>query len=345
MKDNELVSIVVPMYHVPEKYLNKCLNSIINQTYKNLEILVMMNKEDNETVKLVQKYQKDHRLKIIYKNSSLSNARNEGEKIACGKYMMFVDGDDWIEKEMVEEMVNAIGDVDILSQANLRDYNGRLVKENYLTKFVDNKVYQTKEEIRYMTTEILDFEGYLASVNGKLFNLNFLKLNKIYHLEEIEKGCEGIIFNLLAFEKANKIKFINQYYYHYMYNDTSISTNFNDKNQEFLIKGFRKIKEIVEEMDDNETILEMYYIRVLYLIVTSAISAYFNPSNMDKYKIRKIKFKRFLNEDIIKESLEKADRSKLDTKRKVVLKTIELKQFWLLEIMGIIRKQEKSRKR
>ena len=107
----------------------------------------------------------------------------------------------------------------------------------------------------------------------------------------------------------------------------------------------RKRKEIVEEMDDNEAILEMYYIRVLYLIVTSAISAYFNPSNMDKYKIRKIKFKRFLNEDIIKESLEKADRSKLDTKRKVVLKTIELKQFWLLEIMGIIRKQEKSRKR
>ena len=339
----ELVSIVVPTYHIPEKFLNKCLDSILNQSYKNLEILVMMNEKDKETIDLVKKFDKDKRLKIVYKNTSLANARNEGEKISTGKYLMFVDGDDWIEKEMVETMIKDVGNSDILIQTYLRDYEGKLVKENYLKKFEDNKEYKTKEELKYMTAEVLDFTGFISSANAKLYNLAFLKDNNIYHLEEIQQGCEGIVYNLLAFKEAKNIKFTNQCFYHYMYNENSISSKSTDINQEVLIKGFTKMKEIVEEMDDNKEILDMFYVRTLYLIITSAISGYFNYDNEDDFKTKKQKMKKFLDEDIIKTALKKGDRSKLNFQRRCILKLIDLRMFRMLELCGYIRRKQKEK--
>ena len=109
MKESDLISIVVPIYKV-EKYINKCIESILNQTYKNLEIILVDDGSPDNCGKIADEYaKKDNRIKVIHKkNGGLSDARNAGIDIVKGKYIAFVDSDDYIEKEYIEIMYNAI---------------------------------------------------------------------------------------------------------------------------------------------------------------------------------------------------------------------------------------------
>ena len=107
MKDK--ISIIVPVYNV-EKYLSECLDSIINQSYKNIEIILINDGSTDSSLEICQKYQKnDKRIKLISQaNKGLSISRNNGMKIATGKYIMFVDSDDIIHSRMIEVLYKEI---------------------------------------------------------------------------------------------------------------------------------------------------------------------------------------------------------------------------------------------
>ena len=100
------VSIIIPIYKV-EKYLNQCINTIVHQTYKNLEIILVDDGSPDECPKICDSWgRKDSRIKVIHKsNGGLSDARNEGLTKATGKYLLFVDSDDWISLNMVSDLV------------------------------------------------------------------------------------------------------------------------------------------------------------------------------------------------------------------------------------------------
>ena len=106
---NETISIIIPVYNV-EKYLNKCLNSVIEQTYKNIEVILIDDGSTDNSGKICDEYAKnDIRIKIIHQqNGGVSTARNNGLEHATGKYITFVDSDDYIEKEMIETMAKKI---------------------------------------------------------------------------------------------------------------------------------------------------------------------------------------------------------------------------------------------
>lgn len=105
---NELVSVIVPIYGV-EDYLSKCVDSIINQTYKNLEIILVDDGGKDKCPEICDEYAgKDSRIKVIHKkNGGLSDARNAGIDIAKGEYFVFIDSDDWVETTMVEHLLDA----------------------------------------------------------------------------------------------------------------------------------------------------------------------------------------------------------------------------------------------
>ena len=102
----ELISVVVPVYNV-EKYIDKCINSIINQTYKNLEIILVDDGSPDNCGKICDEYaKKDNRIKVTHKeNGGVSSARNIGIKNATGDWLTFVDADDWIENNFVEQLL------------------------------------------------------------------------------------------------------------------------------------------------------------------------------------------------------------------------------------------------
>ena len=105
MKNKVLVSIIVPVYNV-EKYIDKCLNSLVNQTLKNIEIIVVNDGTKDNSQKIIDKYTKKYSFirSYIKENGGLSSARNYGLKHAKGEYIAFVDSDDFVDKNMFEQM-------------------------------------------------------------------------------------------------------------------------------------------------------------------------------------------------------------------------------------------------
>ena len=105
--DKDLISIIVPIYNV-EKYIKKCIDSIINQTYTNLEIILVDDGSPDNCGKICDKYkEKDDRIKVIHKkNGGLSDARNAGIDIATGEYITFIDSDDYVAENYIEVLYN-----------------------------------------------------------------------------------------------------------------------------------------------------------------------------------------------------------------------------------------------
>ena len=104
----DLISIIVPVYNV-EKYIHECVDSIINQTYKNIEIILVDDGSPDNCGKICDEYaKKDNRIKVIHKpNGGLSDARNHGIDVANGEWLMFIDSDDWIEPNMAEKLLHS----------------------------------------------------------------------------------------------------------------------------------------------------------------------------------------------------------------------------------------------
>ena len=105
--DDNLISIIIPVYNV-EKYLKKCINSVINQSHKNLEIILIDDGSTDKSGIILDEYAKiDERIKVYHKkNGGLSSARNYGIKRSNGNYICFIDSDDFISKYMIENLLN-----------------------------------------------------------------------------------------------------------------------------------------------------------------------------------------------------------------------------------------------
>ena len=143
----DLISIIIPVYKV-EKYIYKCIDSVLNQTYKNLEIILVDDGSPDKCPEICEEYaKKDNRIKIIHKkNGGLSDARNAGLKVATGKYIGFVDSDDYIEKDMYQVLYNNI----IKTNSDISIVNLKEVKEN---EIIENNVKDEQNTIEYTKLE------------------------------------------------------------------------------------------------------------------------------------------------------------------------------------------------
>ena len=130
----DLISIIIPVYNV-EKYLRQCLDSIVNQTYTNLEIICINDKSTDNSAEILEEFlQKDERIKVINNKENVGSAisRNYGLDIAAGKYIAFVDSDDYIDEKYIESMLNKMKQVNCDIVLNLSIYsNGVSILDNY----------------------------------------------------------------------------------------------------------------------------------------------------------------------------------------------------------------------
>ena len=167
------VSVIVPVYNV-EKYLKQCLDSIVNQTYKNLEIIIVNDGTKDNSMKLVEEYLQDKRIKVINKkNGGLGSARNRGIEEATGDYISFVDSDDYIDLNMYEKLINVIRgeEIIIFNHSRFDDITGEIVKKNY-TK--ESKMKKLEKRINYLYSNIEN------SCWNKIYKADFIKKNKFY---------------------------------------------------------------------------------------------------------------------------------------------------------------------
>lgn len=210
-----LISVIVPIYNV-EQYIERCVDSIINQTYKNLEIILVDDGSPDNCPQICDEYaKKDNRIKVIHKeNGGLSDARNAGMKIATGDYISFIDSDDWIDTSMFEDMLNQL----IEDGSDVVSCGVKWVKE-YGTLIRNVTVNESSVINRY------DAEKEII-VDGKLKQHVWNKLYRTELIKDIpfEKGKyhEDVFWSYQIFGKVNTVSIMNDSYYYYVQRGNSI---------------------------------------------------------------------------------------------------------------------------
>ena len=243
-QEKALISIIIPVYKV-EKYLEKCIQSVINQTYENLQIILVDDGSPDNCGKICDEYaKKDHRIEVIHKsNGGLSDARNKGLEMAKGEYIGFVDSDDYIEADMYEVLYNL-----------LKQYNADVSICNFYTvsqgkisiKNADNGINE------YNRIEIL--KEILLDKNIQSYAWN--KLYKKELFDEIKypigKKYEDIGTTFYLLEKCNKVVVTGKSEYYYINRQDSIVNNVTESTitdyNELIMQRYDYIEENIKEL-------------------------------------------------------------------------------------------------
>ncbi len=245
------VSVVVPIYNV-EKYLEKCLDSLCQQTFKNFEVICVNDGSLDKSEEIIDKYIKLNASmfkKVNKVNGGLSDARNVGLEHCEGQYVMFLDSDDWIEKECIEHMLELL--LETNSDAVVCGINNITLSGNILDKcclFEKNIV--TKEELLLQSN----------SAANILFKRNLFEEIRF----PLNKWFEDLATVPLVLSKCNKIAAVDECYYNYLYRPNSITKTYNNKILDIL-DAFNNILKVNEY--DEKFITELYSRHLYYTLI------------------------------------------------------------------------------
>ena len=214
MENNKLVSVIVPVYKV-ENYIERCVDSIINQTYKNIEIILVDDGSPDSCGEICDRYaEKDKRIKVVHQeNKGLCGARNAGMRVASGEYIGFADSDDWLCEDMYEYLVT-----------NLEKYEADIVSCRYyrVVEGQETKARVGEEDV------VMDRDEAIRELVNRFF-LRSTFWNKLFRREVFEgfsfpegRTFEGTVSMHLLFEKADKIVMLKDPKYYYCDNEGSI---------------------------------------------------------------------------------------------------------------------------
>ena len=255
---NDLVSIIVPIYKV-EKYLDKCIESIVGQTYKNLEIILVDDGSPDNCPAMCDLWaQKDGRIKVIHKpNGGLSSARNAGLDISCGNFVMFVDSDDWIDESTVQSLLSIGEDADIIMCGFSVEYEDG-------TTFQENSGNKRLEGSDILGEFILD--NIRPEACGKLYRLDLFSETRF---DETIKYAEDLDMNYRLMKKASKFISTDEGFYHYIRRAGSITST-------DMTVGYKITARFVEESKCNGELYEKSicrHARILFATLSRLLSS------------------------------------------------------------------------
>lgn len=232
------ISIVVPVYNV-EKYVDRCLRSLVTQTLQDIEIIIVNDGSQDKSVEIIEKYLKENPTKIKYyekKNGGLSSARNYGIEYATGEYIAFLDSDDYVETNMYEEMYNLA-----------KKENADMVECDFIWEWeFGKKIFDKRRE--YKTKEDMMKKPRVIAWN-KIYKREILNKNKI-------RFPDGLIYEDLEFflkllPHLNIISYINKYFVHYTQREDSIINKQTEK--------IENIFKILDNIFDYYKVQNIYY--------------------------------------------------------------------------------------
>lgn len=350
------ISIIVPIYN-SEKYLKQCIESLITQTFKNIEIILINDGSTDKSKQICEEYAvKDDRIKLINKNNEgVSVARNIGIKIATGKYIAFIDSDDWLEPIYLETLYNEISK----NNADLVICNYNIIRRNKKIKnikFPKNNFLKSKEELQCIQAAILS----LKITTFSLLNQNFygagVLWNKLYKREIIEKYnlkfnmekikaiFEDVIFNYNYIEQINSLQIINETLYNYRTLQNSATRAFNKDILQINQIVFKDIKEKKLTHKDDKLYEYSLNIRIINNFYTSVKIYFCNKKNTKRYKEKVTEFKETLNKEMYKNAFENLENKYCNAKTKITKLLVKSKKYNLLFFIFYIFTKIKEKK-
>lgn len=293
----DLISVIVPVYKV-EKYLRKCIESIINQTYKNLEIILVDDGSPDNCSQIIDEYaKKDNRIKVIHKpNGGLSSARNAGLKISNGKYIAFVDSDDMLDIYQYERMImlSQKYNSDIVFCEYQKSYEnelGEIIIPDFVREKVEEKIYTPSEALKEMLLNA-NIGTYVMTklFKKELFDNIIFPEGKVY--EDV-----ATVYKLI--DKSNKIVYTNEKLYYYLYGRAgAITSSFTEKKITdsleahyglylFLKNNYNELSEVA-----NITWAKMYTSAMEKICMNNYDTLWFDEDILNKYN----EFKKAIDE-------------------------------------------------
>lgn len=272
------VSVIIPVYNV-ENYLRKCLNSLVNQTLKDIEIIVVNDGTLDNSQEIIDEYVKKYPKKvvsIIQENGGQGAARNTGLLHAKGEYIGYIDSDDYVEENMYEELYKKAKEED----SDIVICGNNVVKENY----------------EFLSKEDVDKEFLLGkmAVWNKIYKKNIIVDNKIQFRSKV--WYEDLDFTMKVYFSSKKISYVDKPLYNYLLREGSTMNNNNIKRNLELIEAFDSLidyckdKKIYNKVKDEIEFLCIYHMYIF------AITRVLNTNNNYKAKIAIInKFRDYIN--------------------------------------------------
>ncbi len=225
-----MISVIIPMYN-SEKYIGRCLESVLNQTYQNFEIIIVNDGSTDSSLKVATEIQhKTDKISIInQKNQGPSNARNRGLEQAKGNYICFVDSDDYIDTDYLELLRMALIDDDvelsIVKMKNSTKTEYKTNERNISINIEDCGIISKSKYLFYMSQAF--YNVFYGSQCNKIYVLEIIRKNKIFFDTSISLA-EDLMFNLEYLKHVNRIKIIDYYGYYYNQNNPDSLTKTED---------------------------------------------------------------------------------------------------------------------
>lgn len=227
MSENKepLVSIIVPVYNA-EKYLNQCIDSLINQTYRNIQIILVDDGSTDRSGKICKNYSlMDNRIKLVNQNNAgLSSARNKGIEISSGSYVSFLDSDDWLELNAIEIALNELinFECDLILWQMIKEYESESIK---VKGSFGKDILFTKDSMKDLYRRAFGpicselskpqlIDSFLSAW-GKIYKSEIIKINNLKFVDTKIIGSEDILFNIQYLNYCKTAKYLNKHLIHY----------------------------------------------------------------------------------------------------------------------------------
>lgn len=266
-----VLSLLIPVYN-SAPYLKRCLDSVINQSYKQLEIICVDDGSTDDSLEILNEYQKnDSRVKVFHQeNKGVLAAKKRCMEESSGEYIGYVDSDDWVEPEMYDDMISRMWryDLDIVCCDYYRDYESHSIES-----------HQRYKDGEYDVSEVVDGKkgmGIAGEIEPGVRNINFFLWSKVYRRSIIYDNqmlvpdgiCDGddtavVLPSILS---SKKIGFVGKCYYHYCIRESSVSRDINDSDCgyeilfDYLYRRFKPYMELYPTVMNQLKVIKMEHL-------------------------------------------------------------------------------------
>lgn len=335
-----MISIIVPVYKV-EKYIKQCVDSIIAQTYKDIEIILVDDGSPDNCPYICDNYAKaDSRIKVVHKkNGGLMSARQAGLRAATGDYIGFVDGDDWIEPDMYEHFAAVIEKYN--PDMALCEFYFAYPQKDELSSQKLSKPYFEKDDMEQEIYPTMLFKGvyFMTGINpccwSKVFKRELLEKN-LYNVTTKIKIGEDAAFTYPCLLEANSVAYVDKFLYHYRINQESMTKAYDIHLEDTILIPFEILKDVFSGSEYDFSNQINYY---LIFLVNFVIRNEAHPNNKKSLKEKIRTFKRFASNEDVVSAAKSVELSRLPKHTQLIVKFLSMKSSVLLYFYSLILKE------
>lgn len=321
-----MISIVIPIYNTEKLFLEKCIQSILQQSYKEFELLLMDDGSKDEYREYLDQFLiLDHRIRVTHAaNQGVSAARNQGIKLAQGEYIAFIDADDWVEKDFLQQAVCYMEEnqLDIVIGAVRNQYKDKseikgITSKNKITVYEEINIQKVIKQIISCsaTQDVPELKNcMMGAVWCKLYRRDAIQSHKF---NETIKIAEDSLFNVEVLSEAKRVGIAKDVWYNYRINSNSALKRYRSDYCKEIEQTLNAYRSLIKKQ--KAPLWDEYYLRVMKEFSTMMYQYVLHPECPMSMIEKCCYVKKTLDKPIWKEAFKKCNRDQLDKKHKLQL--------------------------